>query len=75
MEDEVDEREAIEIAEDYADEECVGELGETLDVTKEDGSWIVEVRTHTFSDSYDHRVKITATVGNIISHERDDRFD
>mgnify|MGYP005852717017 CR=1 FL=1 len=66
---------AIEIASDYADEECVGQLGEILDAYQEDSTWIVEFRTHTYADSYDHRVKITSTVGNIVSHERLSKFD
>lgn len=72
---EVDEETAIEIAETYADEGCVGELGEILAVTSSDANWIVEFRTHTYDDFYDHRVVITKTVGNIISHDRSDRFD
>jgi len=75
MVEDVDKEEAIEIAKAYADEECVGELGEALDAHEADSNWIVDVRTHTFSDAYDHRVKITAAVGNVISHERKDRFD
>lgn len=66
---------AIEIATDYADEECVGQLGEILEAHKADGNWVVEFRTHTYADSYDHRVKITTTVGNVISHERGNRLD
>lgn len=72
---EVDKNTAIEIATDYADEECVGQPGDILDVHKEDGNWIVEFRTHTYADSYDHRVRITTSVGNVISHERKDRLD
>ncbi|MFB6301467.1 MAG: hypothetical protein ABEH78_01195 [Haloferacaceae archaeon] len=71
----VDRERAIEIARDYADGECVGELGEVLDAAKENDLWIVEFRTHTFSDSYDHRLKITVSVGNVVSHERKDRLD
>lgn len=75
MGDEVDRDTAIEIAKNYADNECVGELGEVLNTEKEDSLWIVDFRTYTFSDSYDHRVKITVSVGNLISHERKDRLD
>lgn len=71
----VDKETAIEIATDYADEECVGQLGDILETHKEDDDWIVEFRTHTYADSYDHRVRITATVGNVISHERGNRLD
>lgn len=62
--------EAIEIAKAYADKECVGELGEILDTQEAGSNWIVAFRTYTFSDTYDHRVKITASVANGISHER-----
>lgn len=58
------------IAEDYADEECVGTTGEVIDVTREDSAWIVEVRTHTFSEAYVHRIEITASVGNVVAHDR-----
>lgn len=75
MVEDVDKDRAIEIARAYADEECVGELGEVLDAHKEAGDWVVDFRTHTFSDAYDHRVTITAAVGNVISHERKDRFE
>lgn len=65
----------IEIAKAYAEEECVGEHGEVLDAHKEAGNWIVDFRTHIFPDAYDHRVKITAVVGNVISNERTDRLE
>jgi len=71
----VDKENAIEIAQDYADEECVGQIGDILDAYKENGNWLVEFRTHTYSDSYDHQVTITATVGNVISHKRGNRLD
>lgn len=75
MSDEVDEHTAKEIAKEYADEECVGEFGEVLDTRKKEGIWIVDCRTYTFSDSYDHRVRIAVATGNVISHERKDRLD
>lgn len=65
---------AEEVAREYADEDCVGELGEILDVRRDDTDWVVEFRTHTFSDSYEHRVLISP-VGNLYSHERVDRLD
>lgn len=71
----MDEDRVIDIAKDYADEECVGEFGEILDTGQEDDLWIVEFRTHTFADEYDHRVKITDNMGNVISHDRHDRLD
>jgi hypothetical protein len=61
---------AINIAESYAKEECVGTLGKIVNVVREDGSWIVELRTHTFSEEYTHRIEITEAVGNIIGHDR-----
>lgn len=58
------------IAESYGEAECVGTVGEVVDTTREDGRWIVTFRTHTFSDEYTHRIEITASVGNVVSHER-----
>lgn len=66
---------AIEIAEDYADNECIGEYGEITDVEERDSAWLVEFRTHTFSDAYTHHVQITKSVGNVVSHNRTSRFD
>lgn len=63
---------AIEIAKDYADVECLGELGEVRDARRESKNWIVEFRTHTFSDTYEHRVQLSP-VGNVFSHDRTDR--
>lgn len=62
---------AIEMAREYADGECIGELGEILDVRSAEHDWIVEFRTHTFDDEYDHRVRISR-VGNVFKHERGD---
>lgn len=61
---------AREIADEYADTECVGELGDIVDVEERDSEWIVEFRTHTFSDAYTHRIQITKSVGNVITHDR-----
>lgn len=58
------------IAENYAAQECVGTFGGVIDVTRDDSTWIVEFRTHTFSEEYVHRVEITETVGNIITHDQ-----
>lgn len=70
MADDVRERdEAVAIAEEYADRECVGQLGEITDVEERDESWTVEFRTHTFSETYAHSVTVTKSVGNVISHE------
>ena len=60
---------AIEIARDYADDECVGEFGEVLDTRQENNNWIVEFRTHTFSNAYKHRVQLSP-IGNVFSHDR-----
>ncbi|UOO96771.1 hypothetical protein MUK72_14580 (plasmid) [Halococcus dombrowskii] len=60
---------AVEIAKDYADDECVGELGEILDARRENNDWIIEFRTHTFSDTYKHRVQMSP-IGNVFSHDR-----
>lgn len=61
---------ATDIAEEYADAECVGEPGDVVTVEERDSQWIVELRAHTFSDTYTHRVRITKSVGNVIGHER-----
>lgn len=50
MVEDVDKEEATKIAKAYADEECVGGLGEVLDAHEAASNWIVDVRTHTFSD-------------------------
>jgi UDP-N-acetylglucosamine transferase subunit ALG13 len=71
----VDKETATKIATEYADEECIGEFGKILDTFRENNAWIVEFRTHTFDDSYDHQVKISASVGNILSHDRKDRLN
>ena len=60
---------AVEIAKDYADEECVGELGEVLDASRENNNWSVEFRTPTFSDTYKHHVQLSP-IGNVFSHDR-----
>lgn len=66
---------AIEITEEYADNECVGEFGEIIEIEERDNNWTIELRTHTFFDEYTHRIQITKSVGNVISHDRSDRFD
>lgn len=58
------------IAETYAGEECVGTLGEVIEVTRKESIWIVEFRTHTLSAEFVHRIEITAPVGNVITHDR-----
>lgn len=71
MADEVTNAETAEaIAAKYADEECVGTMGEVTDVKQEDSTWVVEFKTHTFSEAFVHRVEITESVGNIVSHDR-----
>lgn len=71
MKDEVpDEQTAKEIATEYAKNECIGTLGEVIEIESQNSDWIVEFRTHTFSDEYDHRVRITKSVGNVIAHDR-----
>lgn len=63
---------AIKIAEEYADNECVGEFGEIGETREKNNQWIVEFRTHTFFDAYMYRIRITKSVGNVISHDRID---
>lgn len=58
------------IAENYADEKCVGTMSEVIDVIHEDPTWIVKFRTHTFSEEFVHRIEITESVGNVIAHDR-----
>jgi hypothetical protein len=70
-----DERTAREIAEEYADAECVGQLGAVTDVGKRNGEWEVVFETHTTSETYTHRVRITERVGAVVDHERSSRFD
>lgn len=70
MEDEITDTDtAVEIARDYAVDECVGEFGEVLDARRENNNWIVEFRTYTFSATYKHRVQMTP-IGNVFSHDR-----
>jgi hypothetical protein len=59
---------AIEIAKDYAADDCLGELGEVVDASKENSGWIVEFRTHTFADTYEHRV-LLSRIGNVFSYD------
>jgi hypothetical protein len=54
---------------DYANNECVGELGEVLDAKQENNTWIVEFRTHTLSNTYNHRIQLSP-IGNVFSHDR-----
>ncbi|MFB6140818.1 MAG: hypothetical protein ABEJ26_10335 [Halosimplex sp.] len=65
-----DEATAVDVAREYADEECVGQFGDVLAVDESDGVWTVELTTHTFSAEYTHRLKLTAA-GNVFAHERD----
>jgi hypothetical protein len=75
MEGEIEEPDtAIERARDYAADNCVGELGEVLDARQENNRWIVEFRTHTFADAYEHRVQLSR-IGNVVSHDRPSRFE
>lgn len=66
---------ATELAEEYADSECIGQFGEITEVDEHDTKWTIEFQTHTLSDSYTHRVQITKSVANVISHDRSSRFD
>ena len=70
-----DEQTARELANTYADSECVGQLGDITDIEEYDTEWLVEFETHTLSDTYTHRVQITKSVGNVLSHDRSSRFD
>lgn len=65
-----DKETAESIAVEYAEKECIGTIGEVIDVVHEDAAWIVELQTHTFSEEFVHRIEITDSVGNVISHDR-----
>lgn len=65
---------AKEVAREYAEKECVGQFGEVIEVEQENSYWVIEFRTHTYSDEYRHEVRINQ-VGNVFSHERNSRFD
>lgn len=73
----VEREQAIASAKEFADEDdrCVGEFGEVLDVTLENGIWTVTFRTHTYAEEYRHEIQVTSSVGNVISYERESRFD
>jgi hypothetical protein len=70
-----DERSARAVAEAYADTECVGQFGAVTDVGKRNGEWEVVFETHTTSEAYTHRVRISERAGTVIGHERSSRFD
>lgn len=71
MSDDVPDREtAIGIAEEYADDECVGQFGDVETIEERESEWMVEFRTHTFSDTHTRRLRITKSVGNVIDHDR-----
>lgn len=61
---------AIETTRSYAEEECVGTVGEVIDVEHENPNWVVTFQTHTFAEELEHRVRINRA-GNVFSHERD----
>lgn len=60
---------AIELAREYADEECLGELGDVLDATEDGGLWVVRFLTHALAATYEHQVRVTST-GIVVGHER-----
>lgn len=66
---------AIDIAEDFANDESIGQFGEVTDVEETETEWQVEFQTSTFSETYTHRIRITKSVGNVIAHDRSSRFD
>ncbi|SEO90303.1 hypothetical protein SAMN04487948_10748 [Halogranum amylolyticum] len=66
---------AIEITEAFADSECVGRFGEITEVAERDTVRLVEFQTHTLSETYTHRIRITTSVGNVVTHDRSSRFD
>lgn len=64
---------AKDVARDYAEDECVGQFGAVTDVRREESSWVVEFRTHTYADECGHYVRINQ-VGTVYAHERDSQF-
>lgn len=74
-EDVPDQEAAIELAKEYADSECVGQFGDVTEVEERETEWRIEFETHTLSDTHTHRVRITKSVGNVISHDRPSRFE
>lgn len=74
-EDVPDQEAAIELAKEYADSECIGQLGDVTEVEERETEWRIEFETHTLSDTHTHRVRITKSVGNVISHDRQSRFE
>ncbi|WP_135364274.1 hypothetical protein [Halosimplex halophilum] len=64
-----DEETAIDVATEYAKEECVGQVGDVVTAERDDATWVVELTTHTYSDEYDHRLKVNRA-GNVFAHER-----
>jgi len=70
-----DKETAIELATAYADSDCLGQFGEVIDVEDRDTTWVVEFQTHTFTERYRHRIELTKSVGNVISHDRSSRLE
>lgn len=76
MNEDVSDRDAaITLAERYADDDCIGQFDKVTEVEERELKWLIEFQTHTFSDTYTHRVRITKSVGNVISHDRSSRFE
>ncbi|WP_152420654.1 hypothetical protein [Halorubrum tebenquichense] len=74
-EDVPDQETASELAKEYADNECVGQLGDITDIEERDAEWQIEFETHTLSDTHTHRIRITKFAGNVISYDRLSRFE
>jgi hypothetical protein len=64
---------AIELTEEYAATACLGKPGEVLDVRQEGRVWVVEIETHTFSETDTHQLRITEAVGKAVAHDRERR--
>lgn len=60
---------AAAVTRDYAEEHCAGTVGDVTDVRRAENAWVVELHTHTFSGTPDHRVRLTRA-GNVFDHER-----
>lgn len=74
-EDVSDQEAAIALVKEYAASECVGRFGDVTDVEEREAEWFIKFHTSTSSDTHTHRVRITKSVGNVISHDRSSRFE
>jgi hypothetical protein len=65
---------AIDRAQEYAHDECVGTPGEDWDAEQTNGDWVVVYTTHTYTEEFQHRLRMTS-LGNVYDHERGHRLE